>query len=190
MKSSEYADLLEKTAALLRQYPFNEDIATLPPASKYTPDFLEAIRVVLLDEGGYGNDPNDPGGETNWGIDKRTYPDLDIKNLTRDEAIEIYYNDWWQKYRLDLLPNKVRGKIFNVGVNTGMRQAVKFLQRAVNVNDDGIIGPVTLAAANEADPDIVLQSLRDQQRQFYINLANARPSSRKFLNGWLRRAAE
>ncbi len=183
----EFADFLEYIAVLIRK-----DIVgggTIPD-SKYPPDFVDAIKQVLIDEGGYSNDPADPGGETNFGIDKRSHPDVDIKNLTVDQAIEIYYQEYWQKYRLDLLPALINKKMLNVGVNTGMKQAALFLQRAVGVLADGQIGPITRTAVANADVGTTLQSIRDQQRQFYINLANAKPSLAKFLNGWLKRAAE
>ena len=61
--------------------------------------FLVAVEVVLTHEGGYTNNPADPGGETNYGISKRSYPQLDIKALTREQAVEIYRQDWWEKYR-------------------------------------------------------------------------------------------
>src|SRR5216684_3047737 len=102
MELLELADLLSEIAEKLRQ-PSPSPIPPPPPPpppidGQYPLDFVEAVTAVLLDEGGYGNDPADPGGETNWGIDIRTHPNLDIKNLTRDEAITIYYKDWWQRY--------------------------------------------------------------------------------------------
>src|SRR5690606_39725856 len=82
--------------------------------------FLRAVEVVLEHEGGYVNDPRDPGGETNWGISKRAYPDLDIANLTRTDAIAIYYRDWWQRYEYDRLKDDaVVTKLLDMAVNMG-----------------------------------------------------------------------
>ncbi len=184
---SDFADILEQVVVLLRKSVIDN---TNVVDTTYPANFITAVGQVLVDEGGYSNDPDDPGGETNFGIDKRTYPNVDIRNLTRDGAIKIYYTDWWQKYRLDLFPNVLANKMLNVGVNTGMSQAVKFLQRAAGAPADGVIGPITRGAAGKADPGTILQSIRDQQKQFYINLVNARPVLGKFLNGWLTRAAE
>src|SRR6266700_2325053 len=93
---SDLADALEQVVTLIRQGKV--DSGTIPDG-KYSPEFIIAVKVVLVDEGGYSNDPDDPGGETNYGIDKRSHPDVDIKNLTEAQAIDIYYTDYWQKYR-------------------------------------------------------------------------------------------
>jgi len=181
----EFADLLEQVVVLIRK----DQVDSSPIGdAKYPADFVAAVKLVLIDEGGYSNDPEDPGGETKYGIDKRTHPSLDIKNLTQSDAIDIYYKEWWQFYRLDLFPGAIGSKMLNVGVNTGMKQAVLFLQRAVGVNDDGVIGPVTRGAVNKADIGVTLESVREQQKQFYRNLVAAKPRLSKFLNGWLARA--
>lgn len=82
--------------------------------------FDKAIKVVLAHEGGYVNDPNDLGGETNFGISKRSYPTVDIKNLTREQAVEIYRGDWWERYRYgDIEDLDVATKVFDLAVNMG-----------------------------------------------------------------------
>jgi len=163
----------------------------------YPDAFIDAI-VVLLgpgpnpggDEGGYSNDPSDPGGETNFGLDARTYPNLDLKTITKNEAIGIYWRDWWMPYSPDGFAPFVTEKMFNMAVNVGRLQANKFLQRSVGTTDDGFIGPKTLAAALQVDPTVLLCRLRSQQASFYRGLANDHPALQKFLRGWLRRAAE
>ena len=157
--------------------------------------FEKAIPIILKHEGGYVDDPNDLGGETKYGISKRSYPHLDIKNLTREEAIEIYRRDWWDKYRYgDIKDQDVATKVFDLSVNMGPAQAHKLLQRAVNwVSDaglvvDGILGPKTLLATNAAEPMKVLQALRFLAAEYYYSLAKARTESRTFLFGWLNRA--
>src|SRR5690606_20143010 len=122
------------------------------------PRFLRAVEVVLAHEGGYVNDPADPGGETKWGISRRSYPELDIASLTREDAIATYYRDWWQRDGYDRLQDgAVATKLLDMAVNMGPATAHKLLQEALvflgfAVDVDGIIGPQTIGAANKADP--------------------------------------
>lgn len=163
----------------------------------YPDAFLSAI-VVLLgpgpnpggDEGGYSDDPNDPGGETNFGLDKRTYPDVDMKTVTKAQAIAIYYRDWWVPYAMYQMDTAVTEKMFNVAVNVGKSQANKFLQRAAGAYPDGVVGPKTLAAIKASLPTVLLEDIRSEQATFYRSLAEMHPALQKFLRGWLRRAAE
>lgn len=163
----------------------------------YPQAFLDAIDVLIGpgpgpggDEGGYGNDPADPGGETNWGIDKATHPHLDIRHLTRDDAVMIYYAEWWVNHDLGRYPPLVGAKLFNVAVNTGWAQAVRIAQRAAGVTPDGVVGPRTLAAIDGADAGLLLNGVRVHQAAFYQRLADGRATLAKFLDGWLRRATE
>lgn len=159
--------------------------------------FEQAVTIVLAHEGGYVNNPADPGGETKYGISKRSYPDLDIKNLTREQAIEIYYKDWWCRYRYGEIEDlDVATKVLDLSVNMGPGQAHRLLQQAINlVSDenlkvDGILGPLTLAATNRVNPEKLRQTLRFYAAEYYYSLARARPESRVFLLGWLNRAYE
>lgn len=101
---------------------------TLPQLAES--DFIRSISFVLRWEGGYANDPNDPGGETNFGISKRSYPNLDIRNLTREQAIAIYQRDYWQASGADQLPWPLNLVHFDSAVNTGTGQAQKFLKES------------------------------------------------------------
>ena len=108
--------------------------------------FDDIIEITLHHEGGYVNDPNDLGGETNFGIAKRFYPDVDIKNLTKDEAKDIYRRDYWDKNKVDEMPKQLRHIYFDMCVNQGKGTAVKVLQRACNskkadLKVDGGLGP-------------------------------------------------
>ncbi len=157
--------------------------------------FAKAIKVILAHEGGYVNDPNDLGGETNFGISKRSYPNVDIKNLTREQAVEIYHRDWWDRYKYGRIEDlDVATKVFDLSVNMGPVPAHKLLQEAVNFTEteslavDGIIGPMTLSAVNQADPRQLVQALRFLAAKRYYELARARPANRGFLLGWLNRA--
>lgn len=148
--------------------------------------FDRAIKYVLKHEGGLVHDSADPGGLTNRGITKRDYPHLDIAHLTEDQTVEIYRKDYWRPIYDDMTSEDAACKIFDMAVNMGHRQAHKLLQRAVGVEDDGVFGPVTLAAAN-ACSDLVSE-LCNHQAAFYHSLVAKRPAMGKFLKGWLKRA--
>ena len=91
-------------------------------------NYKKIIEITLHHEGGYVHDPKDLGGETNFGIAKRWYPDLDIKNLTEEEAAEIYKKDYWDKYKLDEIPENLQHIYFDMVVNMGVRNAGKIIQ--------------------------------------------------------------
>jgi lysozyme family protein len=151
-----------------------------------------AIPIVLAHEGGYSFDPRDPGGETKYGISKRQYPELDIKNLTLEQAKAIYKRDYWQYDAL--LDQDVATKVFDAAVNLGTARAVRILQEAVNavgptrIAVDGVFGPITAAAANGCNPRALLQEIRARLAVEYAQLAASNPSLRAFLLGWMRRA--
>lgn len=90
-------------------------------------DFNEALKFVLKWEGGYSNDPNDPGGETKYGICKRSYPKLDISKLTLEQAKKIYYENYWLKSGCDKLAEPLNIVVFDTAVNMGRSRAKKFL---------------------------------------------------------------
>jgi lysozyme family protein len=108
--------------------------------------FPEAVEVILKHEGGYVDHPSDPGGRTNFGISQRAYPNIDIKNLTRDAAKAIYKRDYWDVCKCDEFPWPLSLFVFDAGVNQGTGRALRLLQRTVGVKEDGNIGPVTRAA--------------------------------------------
>lgn len=149
--------------------------------------FDKAILCVLEHEGGYVHHPADPGGETNFGICKRSYPALDIKSLTRTSAINIYRADFW-RVEYDKMPYEVAAKVFDMAVNMGKYQAHKLLQRAVGVDADGIIGSKTLTAISQLPVKTVLATITLEQKMFYSKLVERKPSSRVFLSGWFKRA--
>lgn len=147
--------------------------------------FDSLIDRVLSHEGGHVNDSRDPGGETKFGIAKRSYPLLDIKNLTRSQAVEIYRRDFWQRVNGDSLPPSVAFQVLDAAVNHGIGNAVRWLQRAVGVADDGVIGPVTMAAVKRMDAaDLVLQ-FNAERLEFYTKLS----TWDAFGRGWARRLA-
>jgi len=152
--------------------------------------FLRAIRVVLQDEGGYVNDPDDPGGETNWGISKRQYSYLDIASLTQDEAVEIYYRDYWKPYNFKSIPyEKLRIKLFDIAVVAGPRSVIVLLQRTLNllssntqVKVDGVLGKQTLAMIMRFPEDVILNTFIQTAKEYFTML-----NKKKFLAGWVRR---
>jgi lysozyme family protein len=151
--------------------------------------FGKAILSVLEHEGGYTHNPNDPGGETNFGICKRSYPDLDIKYLTKDEAIEIYKRDYWRGYYDKFNDYRVAAKVFDMSVNMGHKRSHKLLQRSLDLVEDGVIGEQTLKAANSQNGSVVVQGICKAQQQFYDMLIKSNPALATFKKGWSRRAA-
>lgn len=153
----------------------------------YPDIFNRCITVVLENEGGYCWDPDDPGGETNMGITKREYPDLDIRNLTKDQAIEIYYRDYWLKMNLHSIKNDLAIlQMFDMGVNAGKRTAVKLAQKIVGAFADGIVGPETTGLINVLPSDFV-ELYKCNRKMYYLALVRRKPVFGKFLKGWLKR---
>ena len=153
--------------------------------------FEEIINKVLEHEGGYVNDPKDLGGETKYGITKRFYPDVDIKNLTIEKAKEIYKRDYWDKNRIEEVPRELWYIYFDMCVNMGRRTAVKILQRAANSSGhrlevDGGMGPVTVKGLQNLSVDRV----RPYRVKYYVDLINSKPEQEKFYYGWFRRTME
>jgi len=136
-------------------------------------------------EGGYVNNPADPGGETNWGISKRTYPDVDIKNLTRDQAKEIYRIDFWLRGQMDQFDPAVAFQAFDFAVNSGIETAIRKLQAAAGVADDGHIGPVTVAAIKNRGVNDMIMLLTAERIEYQAKLKNGDT----FWRGWMRRNA-
>lgn len=147
--------------------------------------FDEALNLVLRHEGGYVNHPSDPGGETNMGISKRAYPDLDIANLTIEQVAEIYKRDYWNRMRCDDLPEPVRYEVFDCAVNSGCAFAGKLLQRAAGTPEDGVVGPKTVAAAKAKDPIRLVGMLSAFRLMHVSNLQ----TFKTFGQGWAQRIA-
>ena len=163
-----------------------------------TTNFNTAFINLIGLEGGYVNDPYDPGGETKFGISKRAYPDEDIKNMTAERAKEIYYNDWWKALRLDQIDAYLlQEEIFELAVNVGKSRGVKIVQRALNylgdshIRVDGILGNQTIQAINnwsDKDQEADLHNaINGCQFAWYLTITEAKPSLRRFSRGWLKR---
>jgi len=148
--------------------------------------FNDAVEIILKHEAGYVWNPRDPGGETNFGISKRAYPLLDIKNLTRDEAIEIYRRDYWDRCKIDLLPQALRLIVFDSAVNQGPQVSIALLQAALGVKADGDLGPDSLKAINGAN----LEKLIQAYARFRLNRYFDNRNFQTFGEGWVRRLQE
>lgn len=132
--------------------------------------YMTSINRVLSHEGGYVNHPDDPGGETKYGISKRQYPNEDIANLTRERALTLYRRDYWTPIRGDDMPQAIGFQVLDAAINHGVATAAKWLQACVLVPQDGSIGPVTLAAVNAADPASLVLRFNSIRLGYYTQL--------------------
>jgi len=147
------------------------------------------IERTLNLEGGYVNDVDDPGGETKFGISRRSYPHVDIKNLTKEDAAAILQRDFYDLLRLDEVANEtIRWKIFDMAVNMGRIRATMYVQAAVGVRVDGIMGQETLYAINAMHPERLLLKLVEASVMHYTRIVTRNTSQVKFLAGWMTRA--
>lgn len=146
-------------------------------------DFDKAFEHVLGLEGGYVNHGSDPGGETKFGITKRDHPELDIKALTVGQAKDIYLKGYWLPAKCDNLPWPLSAFVFDCAVNQGPGVAVKLLQKALGVAQDGVLGNNTLMAVNKANQ-------RELAAMFMADRALRYTGTRNFDTfgrGWLKR---
>lgn len=164
----------------------------LVPLSKILP-------ITLRHEGGYVNNPNDPGGATNKGITQLTYnnylkskglPITPVKDIL-DSEVDIIYNSIWNSCCSALFDDThslLAAYHFDTAVNCGNRQAALLLQRSVNTLDDGKIGPKTLARIKQTSELAALNQYLDKRIALYYAIVKHRPASQEFLKGWLIRA--
>ena len=145
--------------------------------------FDQAFDRLIGHEGGYMNDPRDTGGETNWGISKRSYPNVDIKNLTKEQAKIIYERDFWEP--LGSADSAIKYQVFDFAVNGGLSVAIRKLQSAIGVADDGHWGPISSAKLMQMDKNDVLLRYNAFRLKFYTSLSNW-PTYGK---GWTNRVA-
>lgn len=157
--------------------------------------FDRVLPYLLQDEGGYVNDPTDRGGATNKGVTQTTYnayrkrkdlPVRDVRQIADSEVGEIYKRQYWDTVKADLLPNALRYTVFDMAVNAGPVRAVLILQAAAKIKEDGVLGQMTLGAAER----VTLSEYSKAREQFYTGLVRQRPPQSKFLKGWLARVAK
>ena len=152
------------------------------------PGFDQVVEIIIKNEGGYVNHPEDPGGETKYGISKRQYPNLEIRDLTIDQAKKIYLEDYWIPARCAEVPERLRAIYFDMVVLQGRYAAVRVLQHACNsmgypVTIDGVLGPETSGYLTYIIPE--------RLRAFRVaSLANIAANNNKwtFFYGWFQRA--
>lgn len=177
----------------------------------------QIAKEIVAREGGYANDPDDPGGATKFGVTIHTMRRLgldlnadgrvtadDVKVLDEEKAVEIFVEHYFVRPRIDELPEAIQPSVFDMYVNAGAH-AVRILQRLFNsmridVLVDGVIGPQTIAAAEQAwdaAPDHLVDAYGIARRNYYYALADRRVASRKYARrsdggkgGWIRRAEE
>jgi lysozyme family protein len=148
--------------------------------------FDEAFLVLIGHEGGLVNHPRDPGGVTKYGISQRAYPGEDIPGMTLERAKQIYQRDYWGPAGCDAVPDGVKFSLFDMAVNSGVKPAIKCLQRAVGVTDDGVLGPLTLQAVASIHPSKFIARFNGHRLQFMSGLSNW-PA---FGRGWANRIAK
>ena len=152
--------------------------------------FQQIFDRLIGHEGGYVNDPRDPGGETNWGVTKRTAQANgytgNMKTMTRQQAYEIYRRAFWLRYNCEQMPDAVAYQFFDAAMNHGFGNASRMLQRAVGVLDDGIIGKYSLEAINSNPISDTLMVLNGERLNFYTRLKNFD----RFGKGWVNRVAQ
>lgn len=157
--------------------------------------FRWAVKIALRHEGGLvtkeqAEAKGDPGGETKYGISKRAYPHLDISSLTREDAIKIYYKDYWPTWLDSIQEAGLALQLFDFGINAGPKRMVQTLQKSLRVTVDGLVGPKTLGAINNAHPQYVRNRFAEEVIIFYTGLMVKNSVYTKFFRGWLRRALD
>ncbi len=160
--------------------------------------FKEAVEKTLGHEGGYVDDPDDPGGPTNWGISTRFLigigATIDVKDMTRDQAVGLYKEHFWDANNYgEFNHQEIAEKVFDSSVNMGAKASHRILQRALraceqSIIDDGIIGGLTIHALNKVNPLCLTIAMRSEMAGHYRVLIAKKPVRRKYRRGWLRRA--
>ena len=157
-------------------------------------NFDTCLNMLLKHEGGYVDHPEDPGGMTNLGVTKRTYDefhatDIDeegMRKLTKTDVEPIYRSNYWNRCRCQDLPSGVDWAVFDFAVNSGTGRAAKALQKAVEAEQDGSIGPLTLMKVKDHEVTNIINRIAIYREQFYRSLS----TFDTFGKGWIRRNDE
>lgn len=152
-------------------------------------NFERAFTKLLGHEGGYSNHPQDRGGETMWGVTVAVarasgYTGA-MRSMPQSVAMAIYRKDYWDAMQADKLPAAVRYAAFDAAVHSHPKQSIKWLQAALGVAQDGVLGPKTLAAAQDADGAALASAMLGARLRFMTDL----PTWASFGKGWARRIA-
>ena len=132
-------------------------------------EFLRCIEPILREEGGLSNLPDDPGGLTHYGISQRSYPHLNIAELTRDDAKALYQRDYWLPIGGALLPVGLDLMMLDCAIHQGASTAIRLLQQALRIRDDGLLGPETLSAAKAAMPTLLESYAAERALRYEFN---------------------
>ena len=159
-----------------------------------TENFDHSLDLVLNSEGGFVNNPKDPGGMTNLGVTASTWANFkgrntnekEMRSLTRDDVAPLYEKKYWDACKCDDLPSGIDYLVFDFAVNSGPGRAIKTLQKAISVPEDGDIGPVTLQNIEIMDKTELINKFSEAKKQFYESL----PTFATFGKGWLKRVDE
>jgi lysozyme family protein len=141
-------------------------------------DYKECLDLVLRSEGGWVNNPNDPGGETNLGVTKAVWeeyvghPVTTMKNLTKDDVAPLYEQKYWRACYGEVLPRGLDFLCFSFGINAGSGRSVKLLQQSLGLVSDGIIGPKVMQKLRESNIADVIKSFSESRREYYKSLKN------------------
>lgn len=164
-------------------------------SNRFSAAFNRAFENVIDVEGGFSDDAKDPGNwtggkegngklnGTKYGVSAASYPSLDIRSITLDDAKAIYHRDFWQPIRGDDFSFPVSNALFDCAVNSGCTSAAKLLQKVLNVSSDGKIGKQTIAAAKTKDPTELLIDFLTARAVFYARLAKFE----LYGKGWMKR---
>lgn len=157
-------------------------------------NFDKCLEMLLHHEGGFVNHPKDPGGMTNLGVTKAVYDawtgkersEAEMRALTPADVAPIYRKNYWDKVRGDDLPSGVDWCAFDWAVNSGSKRPAKAIQKAVGAKQDGAIGPMTLQAVANEEPDKIIEAVYHTRQRFYERLS----TFETFGRGWTRRNKE
>ena len=157
-------------------------------------NFEQCLALVLKHEGGYVNNPKDPGGRTNLGVTQKVWEEwvghpvdeLAMRALGPEDVAPLYKKNYWDKIKGDDLPSGVDYACFDLAVNSGVGRAAKILQQALGVSADGVIGPATLDAVEASNHRDLATEICDRRQKFLEGL----PTFATFGKGWTRRVQE
>jgi len=160
--------------------------------------FEDCLARILKHEGGYVNDPLDSGGRTNLGVTQRVWEEFvghpvteaDMKALTPEKIAPMYKLKYWNPSYCEVLPKGLDYVVFDFAVNAGTGRSVKTLQQAIGCVADGVIGPKTMAAINDAEPKDLIAKFSDARADFYQGIVARKPDQARFIKGWLNRVEE
>lgn len=205
-RAKEILAQLQKPVDARSEAPRNEAPTEVQPRSTPKERGTDAsvdsmIEALIVREGGYVNHPADRGGPTNCGITRETLAAWrgcsvtvdDVKCLTPSEAAEIYRASYYYAPGIDTLPSALQAHVFDIAVNSGPKTGIKLLQRALNrleagIKEDGVLGPVTRAAAEAYPSSDINHTLVEVRLRYYDDIVAADPKQRAFIDGWRKRA--